>query len=111
MFPNYTIEEFGFFQSKGFNISFTYKADSTNGVIMSIGRYKNDLLDSGIEVTSEDVTVKIGTADTLNVKLPQQELLTIDIDVSLLGNVGWYFKIYVNGVLSAVSRVDQSAID
>lgn len=111
MFPNYTIGEFGFFQPKGFNISFTYKADSTNGVIMSIGRYKNDLLDSGIEVTSEDVTVKIGTADTLNVKLPQQELLTIDIDVSLLGNVGWYFKIYVNGVLSAVSRVDQSAID
>ena len=30
--------------------------------------------------------------------------LTVDIDVSLLGAVGWYFKIYVNGVLSAVTR-------
>jgi hypothetical protein len=114
MFPNYTIGEFGFFQPKGFNISLTYKSgevtDTTN-VIMSIGRYKNDALDSGIEITLENIIVKIGTADTLNVKLPQQELLTIDIDISLLGTVGWYFKVYVNGVLSAVTRVDQSAID
>ncbi len=114
MFPNYTIGQFGFFQPKGFNISMTYKTDDVTDVsktVMSIGRYKDDLLDSGIEITLDNITVKIGTADTLTVKLPQNELLTVDIDVSLLGTVGWYFKIYVNGVLSAVTRVDQSAID
>jgi hypothetical protein len=92
----------------------TYKTDDVTDVsktVMSIGRYRDDMLDSGIEITLDNITVKIGTADTLTVKLPQNELLTVDIDVSLLGEVGWYFKIYVNGVLSAVTRVDQSAID
>jgi len=91
MFPNYAIGSFGFFQPKGFNISFTYKAESmsdTSRVVMSIGRYKNDVLDSGIEVTLDNIIVKIGTADTLTVKLPQNELITVDIDVSLLGSVG-----------------------
>lgn len=114
MFPDYTIGEFGFFQPKGFNISLTYKTDDSTDVskvVMSIGRYRDDLLDSGIEVTLENIIVKIGTADTLTVKLPQNELLTVDIDVSLLGSVGWYFKVYVNGVLSAVTKVDQSSID
>lgn len=114
MFPNYNIGEYGFFQPKGFNISVTYKTDDIDDpskVVMSLGRYKNDLLDSGIEIALHQVTVKIGTADTISVKLPHNELLTVDIDVSLLGTNSWYFKIYVNGVLSAVSRVEQSAID
>ena len=113
MFPNYTIGDFGFFQPKGFNISMTYKTGEmtdTSRVIMSIGRYKNNILDSGIEIAVDNVTVKIGTADTISAKLPQNELITVDIDVSLLGG-GWYFKIYINGVLSAVSRVEQEYID
>ena len=113
MFPDYEIGSFGFFQPKGFNISTTYKTDTmtdVSRVVMSIGRYRNDLLDSGIEITLDQITVKIGTADTISVKLPQNEIITVDIDVSLVGN-GWYFKIYINGVLSAVSRVEQSAID
>ena len=113
MFPDYEIGSFGFFQPKGFNISTTYKTDTmtdVSRVVMSIGRYRNDLLDSGIEITLDQITVKIGTADTISVKLPQNEIITVDIDVSSVGN-GWYFKIYINGVLSAVSRVEQSAID
>lgn len=114
MFPDYEIGQFGFFQPKGFNISTTYKAESqtdTSAVIMSIGRYINDSLDSGIEINLERVKVKIGTADTIEVKLPMDEIVTVDIDVSLMGETSWYFKIYVNGVLSAVSRVEQHSID
>lgn len=114
MFPDYEIGQFGFFQPKGFNISMTYKAKSqtdTSAVVMSIGRYVNNRLDSGIEINLEKVVVKIGTADTIEVKLPMDEIVTVDVDVSLMGETSWYFKIYINGVLSAVSRVEQESID
>ena len=103
-----------FFQPLGFHISCTYKADTSsdpNEVVMGIGAYENGELRTGYEVTLEKAVCKIGSADTLTVKLPQNELLTVDLDVSLLDKTGWYFKIYVNGVLSAVSRVLQSDID
>ena len=115
MFPNYEIGSVdSFFQSKGFNISITYKAEESSDpdeVIMGIGKYANGELSSGFEVKLEEVFVKIGSADTLTCKLPQNELLTIDIDVSLLGESAWYFKVYINGVLSAVSRVLEQYID
>lgn len=103
-----------FFQPLGFHISCTYKADTSSDpteVICGIGSYEDGKLRTGYEVTLEAATCKIGSADTLTVKLPQNELLTVDLDVSLLSGTGWYFKIYVNGVLSAVSRVLQSDID
>jgi len=89
MFPNYEIGSFGFFQPKGFNISTTYRTElstDVSKVVMSIGRYRDDLLDSGIEITLDNIIVKIGSADTMTVKLPQNELITVDIDVSLVGN-------------------------
>lgn len=103
-----------FFQPAGFNISCTYKAEASsypNEVICGIGSYENGELRSGYEITLEKVTCRIGSADTLVVKLPQNELLTVDLDVSLLSGTAWYFKIFVNGVLSAVTRVDQGDID
>ena len=117
MFPDYDIGEHGFFNAKGFNISLTYKTadmSDTSGVVMSIGRYFNDELASGIEITLDTVNVRIGVADALEVKLPVNELITVDIDVSRMtsvGEVGWYFKVYVNGILSAVTRVNQSSVD
>lgn len=114
MFPDYEIGKHGFFQTKGFNISLTYKTgdmSNTTGVVMSIGDYLNGILRSGIEINLNSIQVRIGIADSLEVKLPVNELLTVDIDVSLLANIGWYFKIYVDGVLSAVTKVDQSSID
>ena len=114
MFPDYEISEgYSFFQTQGFNISLTYKAEESsdqNEVVMSIGNYRDEELYNGIEISLDKVKIGIGAADTLEVKLPQNELLTVDIDVSLLGTSAWYFKIYVNGVLSAVTRVEQSNI-
>lgn len=115
MFPAIDINAgVSFFQPLGFHISCTYKADSSSDpteVICGIGSYEDGLLRTGFEVTLEAATCKIGSADTLTVKLPQNELLTVDLDVSLLSGTGWYFKIYVNGVLSAVTKVLQNDID
>lgn len=90
MFPNYDIGSgYGFFQEKGFNISITYRADRSsnpNEVILSLGRYVDGLLASGIEISLEKVLVQIGSADSIECKLPQDELLTIDIDVSKQGS-------------------------
>lgn len=115
MFPAIDIDAgVSFFQPQGFHISCTYKAEASsdpNEVICGIGQYENDELKTGYEVTLEKAVCKIGSADTLTVKLPQNELLTVDLDVSLLSGTAWYFKIYINGVLSSVSRVLQSDID
>ena len=78
--------------------------------VASLGRYVNGKLDSGFEISLDNIYVKIGQADTLLCKLPQNQLLTIDLDVSLVDN-GWYFKIFINGVLSGVTRVLQQDID
>lgn len=114
MFPNKLISSGEtFFRPQGFNISMTYKAlrsSDSNEVIFNIGRYSSEILMSGIEITLEQVQVKIGSASTLICKLPQEQLLTIDIDISYL-NGGWYFKVFINGVLSAVDRVLESSID
>lgn len=103
-----------FFQPQGFHISCTYKAESSSypeEVICGIGQYEENELKTGYEISLEKAVCKIGSADTLTVKLPQNELLTVDLDVSLMAGNAWYFKIYVNGILSAVSRVLQSDID
>ena len=114
MFPDVEITSGeSFFQHGGFNISLTFKADFSSDpdeVIMSLGKYKDGVLDSGIEITLEQVYVKIGSADTIICKLPQNELLTVDIDVSYLHG-GWYFKVFLNGVMSAVTRVMTSDIN
>lgn len=115
MFPAIDIDAgVSFFQPQGFHISCTYKAEASsdpNEVICGIGQYENDELKTGYEVTLEKAVCKIGSADTLTVKLPQNELLTVDLDVSLMAGNAWYFKIYINGVLSSVGRVLQSDID
>ena len=114
MFPLVDIDSGeSFFQPSGFNISTTFKAESSsnpNEVIMSLAKYTDGLVTTGIEISLEQVYLKIGSADSLSIKLPQNTLLTVDIDVSYLSGA-WYFKIYLNGVLSAVSRVLSSDID
>lgn len=114
MFPDADISSgLSFFQPAGFNISTTFKADPSSDAsetILSIGRYENGLLYSGFEINLEMVTVKVGSADTLTCKIPQNELLTIDLDVSYSGG-GWYFKVFINGVMSAVTRVLEADID
>ncbi len=113
LFPAIGIGEgIGLMNGAGFNISLTYKTEKvsdTSGVVMSIGKYSNDFIDQGIEILLDSVNVGIGNADKLSVKLPVGELLTIDIDVSRNITVGWYFKIYVNGVLSAVTKVGKDS--
>lgn len=116
MFPQLEISSgVSFFQSSGFCISTTFKADTTSNpdeTILSIGKYDNDgLLKTGYEITVEKVTCKIGSADTLICKLPQNKLLTVDLDVSLLVGTGWYFKLYLNGTASQVTKVNESDID
>ena len=115
MFPDRDLNQgYSFFQTQGFNISTTFKADKSSDeseVILSIGKYQNDALYTGYEITLSSVTVKIGTASTITCKLPQNQLLTVDLDVYLGDDNMWYFKIFLNGVLSAVTRVNQDDID
>lgn len=115
MFPDMEISSgMSFFQPAGFCISTTYRADQSSSpdeTILSIGRYEGNTLLSGIEITLETITVKIGSADTIVAKVPQDTLLTVDIDVSLHANKRWYFKIYINGVLSKVTCVLEKDID
>lgn len=114
MFPN-TILGTGmsFIHEGGFNISFTYKAEESSDsteVIAGIGKYEDGELSAGFEITLEKVILKVGRSQTLSCYLPQNSLLTIDIDLSTVGN-GWYFKIFINGILSAVSRLTYENID
>ena len=116
MFPNVEISSgVSFFQQAGFNLSITYKADSSTDPeerILSIAKYNEDgTIKTGYEITLESVVCKIGNADMLICKLPQNELLTVDLDVSYTQNIGWYFKIFVNGIMSAVTKVNEVDID
>lgn len=116
MFPNVEISSgVSFFQQAGFNLSITYKADSSTDPeerILSIAKYNEDgTIKTGYEITLESVVCKIGNADMLICKLPQNELLTVDLDVSYIQNIGWYFKIFVNGIMSAVTKVNEVDID
>ena len=112
MFPQAELE-FGFFQPVGFNISTTFKAEQSSDpkeVILSIGDYEEGELKSGYEICLEEIKVKVGSATSISCKLPQNELLCVDLDVSYSAGA-WYFKVYINGVLSAVQRVLQQNID
>nr|DAK03651.1 MAG TPA: hypothetical protein [Bacteriophage sp.] len=62
-----------FFQPQGFHISCTYKAESSSypeEVICGIGQYEENELKTGYEISLEKAVCKIGSADTLTVKLP-----------------------------------------
>ena len=115
MFPDVgDSTEVGFFHANGFNISLTYKTEDvtdTSGVVMSIGDYDGEFLRNGIEISLASARLRTKGIDSLEVKLPVDQLITVDIDVSREGSSSWYFKIYVNGVLSAVSRIEQKDID
>lgn len=93
----------------GFHLSLTYKAEESSNsdlVICSLGKYNQGMLTTGYEITVSSVKCKIGSLDESVVSLPQNELLTVDLDISKESGIDvWYFRIYVNGVLSAVSRV------
>lgn len=95
--------------STGFHLSLTYKAEYSSDsdlVLCSLGKYENNTLKTGYEISVSKVTCKIGTLDEISVNLPQNELLTVDLDISKETGINvWYFKIFVNGILSAVSRV------
>lgn len=129
MFPDRAINEgFSLFQEAGFNISFTYKTTSTSndvGVIMSMAKYDyNGEMTTGIQINTNNLYIKIGASEILEVQLPINELTTIDLDVSTLigwkaeegeeqstAKRPWYFKVFVNGVLSSVRRLNEESID
>lgn len=115
MFPKYEISEGNsFFQPQGFNISLTYKIEETvdsDQVVMSLGTYKDDALYSGIEITSDQCTLLVGSAISLQCDLPQNEIVSVDFNITYEGSNYWYFFIYVNGTMTRVGRVLQSDID
>lgn len=105
----------------GFCISTTFKAeesvDSTE-TILSLGTYENDDLKSGFEITLNKARVKIAGASEATVDLPIGELITVDLNVNptkVNTDTGEqelvYFIIYLNGVMSACSRVLKKDID
>jgi hypothetical protein len=61
------------FTNSGFNISTTFKCDETadsTETILSLATYENDKIKTGYEITVENITCKIGSADTLTCILP-----------------------------------------
>lgn len=107
--------------STGFCISTTFKAEDSvddTETVLSLGKYENDDLASGFEITLNQARMKIkGTAES-TVALPKGELLTVDLNVNPATIVTdtssyevYYFTIYVNGVMSACSRVFKDSID
>ena len=105
----------------GFCISTTFKAEESvddSETILSLGNYEDGDLKSGFEITLNQARVKISGTSESNVDLPKGQLLTVDLNVSpakvttASGEQNlFYFIIYVNGVMSACSRVFKSDID
>ena len=91
----------------GFHFSITYKtsySSDTSGVICGLGTFDNNGLVSGFEVRSEEVVCKIGSIEQIRVDLAQGKLITIDLDIQHLES-SWFFKLYVDGIPSAVTEV------
>lgn len=105
----------------GFCISTTFKAEDSvddTETILSLGKYEDDDLSSGFEITLNQARVKIKGTSESTVDLPKGQLLTVDLNVNpatIVTESGqqdlYYFIIYVNGVMSACSRVFKSDID
>lgn len=105
----------------GFCISTTFLAEDSvdeTETILSLGRYENDDLASGFEITLSQARVKIKGTSESTIDLPKNQLLTVDLNVNpttIVTDSGtqdlYYFIIYVNGVMSACSRVFKSDID
>ena len=92
----------------GFHFSITYKAaynSNTSGVICSLGTFNGDTLTSGFEIRSEQVICKIGTESEIYVDLAQNKIITIDLDIDRADNNSWFFRLYVDGIPSAVTQV------
>jgi hypothetical protein len=105
----------------GFCISTTFKAEDSvddSETILSLGTYEDGDLKSGYEITLNQARVKIAGASESTVDIPKGQLLTVDLNVNpakVTTEAGeqdlFYFIIYVNGVMSACSRVFKSDID
>ena len=92
----------------GFHLSITYKTSynsNTDGVVCSMGSFDNNGLVSGYEIYSNKVVCKIGALDSIAVDLDQNVLITVDLDIKK-SDSSWFFKIFVNGTLSAVTEVN-----
>ena len=105
----------------GFCISTTFKAEDSvddTETILSLGKYEDDDLSSGFEITLNQARIKIKGTSESTVDLPKGQLLTVDLNVNpatIVTESGqqdlYYFIIYVNGVMSACSRVFKSDVD
>lgn len=119
LLPTYKIEETMF--NTGFCISTTFKAEDSadeTETVLSLGNYANDDLSSGFEITLSQARIKIESIFESTVDLPKNQLLTIDLNVTpttiienSISKELYYFTIYVNGVMSACSRVDKAYIN
>ena len=117
LFPQRIITESLF--AEGFCLSCTFKAQEsvdTSETILSFGRYEKDTLDSGFEITLEKARIKINKSSETNIELPQNQLLTIDLNVEPINIENksepyYFFTLYLNGVMSSCIKVAQSDID
>lgn len=122
LFPQLSIENTAF--ASCFDISCTFKATSSadeSETVLSLGTYENDELKTGYEITLTQAKVKIGSASAIVVTLPQDKLVTVDLNVQKTEIVvdpstsstktAYYFIIYLNGVMSACKRVYEEDID
>lgn len=122
LFPQLSIENTAF--ASCFDISCTFKATSSadeSETVLSLGTYENDELKTGYEITLTQAKVKIGSASAIVVTLPQDKLVTVDLNVQKTEIVvdpstsstktAYYFIIYLNGIMSACKRVYEEDID
>lgn len=110
--------EVNLLDGNGWTLSFTFRTDSNvdgSDVVMSMGKYNGTTLTAGIEIQAGKVIYAVQTSQ-YSLNLTKGDLTTIDIIGQRYVGPGdiqtspthWFIKIYINGVLSAVTSHTQS---
>jgi hypothetical protein len=110
--------EVNLLNGNGFTISTTFRTDANvddSSVVMSLGKYLNDAMVAGIEITASQVKVVVNRQET-SLSITKGDLTTIDIALERYVGEGdtvenpthWFVKIFLNGVLSSLGSYENS---
>ena len=110
--------EINLLNGNGFTISTTFRTDANidnSSVVMSLGKYVNDAMVAGIEITAGQVKVVVNRQET-SLSITKGDLTTIDIALERYVGEGdteenpthWFVKIFLNGVLSSLGSYESS---
>ena len=112
--------EVNLFNGSGWALSFTFRTDSNvddSDVVVSLGKYGEEGLVAGLEIQASKVIYAV-QSQRYSANITKGDLTTVDIVAQKYVGPGdsevypthWFFKIYLNGVLSLVTSHTQSEI-